>query len=91
MKKPGFYRKKPIVIEALQFDIENVSDMINFIADFPHQYIHDQGIIIIHTLEGEYNVRHGDYVIKGIYDEFYPVKPDIFVDSYERVELDTFA
>jgi len=30
-------------------------------------------------------------VIKGIYDEFYPVKPDIFVDSYERIELDTFA
>ena len=85
MKNTKKYKKKPVVIEALQFDSENVSEMINFIGAFPHEYFHDKGLIIIHTLEGEHNVRHGDYVVRGIYDEYYPVKPDIFKDTYEQV------
>jgi hypothetical protein len=27
----------------------------------------------------------GDYIVKGINGEFYPVKPDIFEKSYEPV------
>ena len=39
-------------------------------------------MLLIHTLEGDMVVRIGDYVIKGIYEEFYPCKPDIFRESY---------
>jgi hypothetical protein len=42
-------------------------------------------LIIISTLEGEHLVRHGDYVIKGVYDEFYPCKPTIFEETYKEV------
>lgn len=85
MKNIKKYKKKPVVIEALQFDSENVSEMVNFIGDFPHEYFHEQSLIIIHTLEGEHNVRHGDYVVRGVFDEYYPVKPDIFKSTYEEV------
>jgi hypothetical protein len=85
MKTIKKYKKKPIAIQALQFDSDNVSDMINFIGDFPFEYIHEKSLIILHTLEGEHNVRHGDYVIRGVYDEYYPIKPDIFKDTYEEV------
>lgn len=27
----------------------------------------------------------GDYIIKGVKGEFYPCKPDIFEQTYERV------
>jgi hypothetical protein len=39
-------------------------------------------MLLIHTLEGDLIVRIGDYVIRGIYDEYYPIKPDIFRESY---------
>lgn len=41
--------------------------------------------LVIKTLEGEYPVSIGDYVIKGIKGEFYPCKPDIFELTYEEV------
>lgn len=41
---------------------------------------------VIDTLEGKHIVRPGDYIIKGIKGEFYPCKPDIFEQTYEKVD-----
>ena len=41
--------------------------------------------VVIQTLEGEMVISKGDYIIKGIKGEYYPCKPDIFEESYERV------
>jgi hypothetical protein len=79
--------KKPIPIEAIQYLTENVNQVSKFIGDFPHKIIESDKLIIISTLEGDHLVRHGDYVIKGIYDEFYPCKPDIFEDSYLELKV----
>ncbi len=83
MKK---YVKKPIPIEALQYLSENLDEIKKFIGDFPHKYIESDNVLLICTLEGEHIVRHGDFVIKGIYGEFYPCKPDIFDDSYTEID-----
>lgn len=40
----------------------------------------------IDTPEGSLTVRIGDYVIKGIKNEFYPCKPNIFEETYEALE-----
>lgn len=82
------YVKKPIPIQAMQFMTSNIGEIIAFIGDFPHRVLANEGIIIISTLEGEHIVRHGDYVVRGIYDEYYPVKPTIFEESYEEVTAD---
>jgi hypothetical protein len=42
----------------------------------------------IKTLEGEYIVTEGDYIIKGVHGEFYPCKPDIFEKTYEPEVVD---
>lgn len=76
------YVKKPLPIEAIQYLTENAIEISNFIGDFPHKIIESDKVIIISTLEGDHLVRHGDYVIKGIYNEFYPCKPDIFEGTY---------
>lgn len=39
----------------------------------------------IDTLEGGHVVCPGDWIIKGIKGEFYPCKPDIFEQTYEKV------
>ena len=40
----------------------------------------------IFTLEGTMNANIGDWIIKGVKGEFYPCKPDIFEETYEKVE-----
>ena len=41
--------------------------------------------LIIPTLEGDHEASVGDYIIKGVQGEFYPCKPDIFKQTYEKI------
>lgn len=82
------YRKKPVVIEAMQVPEEGVEPSTEFL-EFIEQNsdIHsdrDEGLAI-HTLEGTMRADPGDYIIKGVQGEFYPCKPDIFEQTYEAV------
>lgn len=81
------YRKKPVVIEAMKWDGQNVDEVGRFISDFSGITAFIKGNEIkIPTLEGEMTARQGDWIIKGINGEFYPCKPDIFEKTYEKVE-----
>ena len=92
------YRKKPVVIEAVQWTGKNHREMWDFLtgkADKNIEPIGDNfyidhtkvaGGLIIKTLEGEHIASIGDYIIKGVKGEFYPCKPDIFDKTYEKVE-----
>ena len=76
------YCKKPVVIEAIQWDGYNLEELQNFVGS---ALTYDEKLII-HTLEGDHEAKVGDYIIKGIQGEFYPCKPDIFAETYEAVE-----
>ena len=82
------YRKKPVVIEAMQFTDETKNQVFNFVrcTCCPCVDDNDKPTLKIQTLEGDMVVSFGDYVIKGIEGEFYPCKPDIFEKTYELVE-----
>lgn len=73
------YVKKPIVIEALEWDGLNLIEMKEFCSSC---LFHDD-ILIIPTLEGDHKASVGDFIIRGIKGEFYPCKPDIFEQSYD--------
>ena len=80
------FRKKPVVIEAFQltddwFDLPhpNPQHIVGFITDSKAR------TVVIPTLEGNHLARVGDWIIKGIKGEFYPCKPDIFEQTYEKV------
>ena len=78
------YRKKPVVIEAVQLTTENQAD----VAIWCHGHInHSNGLVEIVTLEGTMTAQMDDFIIKGIKGEFYPCKPDIFWDTYEELDL----
>ena len=78
------YRKKPVVIEALQFNGKNHNELIIFVGK--KISMNDMKVLSIKTLEGEMRVRKNDFIIKGVNGEFYPCKPDIFSKTYEEVK-----
>lgn len=90
MKK---YRKKPVEIEAMQWDGSMTStDDVTFWCGGEYDYIvkpsdpTDQSEWInIPTLEGVMRASVGDWIIRGVKGEFYPCKPDIFAATYEAV------
>lgn len=41
--------------------------------------------VLVHTLEGDHKGDIGDMLIQGVAGEIYPCKPDIFLQTYERV------
>ena len=77
------YRKKPVVIEAVQWTGSNGGEVTAFLGG-GHWW--GQTGPIIETLEGELHTSVGDWIIKGVNGEFYPCKPDIFEKTYELVE-----
>lgn len=77
------YRKKPIVIEAVQWTGNNFGDLTDIMHDV---YGVDGKEITIRTLEGVMTASVGDWIIKGVKGEIYPCKPDIFEATYELVD-----
>ena len=80
--------KKPVVIEAIQYDGANITEIETFVrGKLPTIMTSDLGAqLVISTLEGDMKVTKGDYIIKGIKGEFYPCKPDIFKQSYNMIK-----
>jgi hypothetical protein len=79
------YRKKPVVIEAMQWTEDNLQNIINFCPDcFTYEKKYKQ-ILAITTLEGTMTASPGDYIIKGVAGEFYACKPDIFEKTYDTI------
>ncbi|MEN1893151.1 hypothetical protein [Staphylococcus nepalensis] len=80
-------RKKPIEIEFIEYtDDINIVDLYDWSNDqieIVFEIDTLQKRLYINTLEGDMLVNKGDYIIKGINNELYPCKPDIFHKTYE--------
>lgn len=80
------YRKKPIIIEAVQWTGDNFSEIKRFCVGAEQKKYYAQGAIQLPTIEGIMLAFPSAWIIKGIQGEFYPCKDDIFQETYERVE-----
>ncbi|MGL6201137.1 MAG: hypothetical protein ACRC3H_19630 [Lachnospiraceae bacterium] len=96
------YRKKPVEVEAVQWTGNNeqeiytfcggnaLKDATDFLEGKPTMMAINESeferTLVIRTLEGDMAASIGDYIIKGVQGEFYPFKPDIFEQTYEKVE-----
>lgn len=82
--------KRPIKVEAIQWTGANFDDIHAFVGDKcslnknvnPHE-------LMVNTREGNLYASIGDWIIRGIYGEFYPCKPDIFAMTYKSPDEDT--
>lgn len=91
------YRKKPVIVQAIEWTGANIDEVIAFAFDghLPSDDIHvgdgvgytpALGTLDIPTLEGTMTALPGDWIIRGVKGEVYPCKPDIFAETYEGVE-----
>lgn len=79
------YRKKPVVIEAIEWngDMTSVEGLqVRSSCQSVAQELGDTALYI-ETLEGTMKAELGDWIILGIKGELYPCKPDIFAATYE--------
>lgn len=88
------FRKKPVVIEAVQWNGKNFDEVMNFMKEFHGSKLNyenaeeaalNSGKLFVVTLEGIMEASNKDWIIKGINGEFYPCKPDIFEKTYDIV------
>lgn len=90
------YRKKPVVVDAVQNDGEwaPILAWLDSLHDGhysvppggePPITRTSDGALHIKTLEGVMTARPGWWVIRGVAGEFYPCDPDIFQATYDAV------
>lgn len=93
MNKSQRFTKKPVTIEAMQFEL--IDDwlfdkaLLRWLDDNGVKYRNGSSpiyFIAIQTLEGEVVASPGDWIIKGVQGEFYPCKPDIFEQTYQAAD-----
>ena len=95
MNVPQRFTKRPVAIEAIQWD--GTAQTLDDLAAWSRRHTLPGGIIpipnadqdnrlIIHTLEGTMRGDVGDWVIKGVSNEFYACKPDIFEATYRPAD-----
>lgn len=81
------YRKKPVVIEAVQWDGVGLQDPPDWVRMALKLGIMDRAGdgngLVIETLEGQMKVSPDDWIIRGVKGELYPCKPDIFAATYD--------
>jgi hypothetical protein len=80
------YRKKPVVVEAVQWTGKNMVEVFAFVgtAEICNDFL--ENFIEIPTLEGTMRANENDWIIKGVKGEFYPCKPEIFELTYYPVD-----
>jgi len=84
------YRKKPVTIEAVQFNGSSAHKtaiarwMLGERYAYPNPSTRDLVDFAIETLEGTMIAHKGDWIIKGVKGEFYPCRADIFAETYEE-------
>jgi len=83
------FRKKPVVIEARQWDgfCTTAERLMQWMRTHGVSSVYTDGpsALTICTLEGDMIAVPGDWIIQGVKGEFYPCKPDIFEATYEEV------
>lgn len=90
------FRKKPVVIEAVQYGRRfDWPDWFHDAVTLNKVIVYGTGkfanseepcYCLIHTLEGTHRCDEYDWVIRGVKGELYPCKPDIFQLTYEAAE-----
>jgi hypothetical protein len=78
----GRYRKKPVVIDAVQLPVASAPAWLADAMDAGRVRLYTSGGASIDTLEGTMTASAGDWIIQGVKGELYPCKPDIFSATY---------
>ena len=94
------YRKKPIVVEAIQWNGKNLSEIMKFIgSEFTYEdntdyltnkfiYYYQENYLSVHNSQEYLTIEYGDYIIREIDGEYNRCKQYKFENEYEVVDND---
>jgi hypothetical protein len=94
MSEPTRWRKKPVEVDAIQFDGENleeVSDLtgVDGFRSVDEEDRTDDPEIVAEVWDVLHStwvgVKAGQWIIRGVRGEFYPCDPEVFATTYEPV------
>lgn len=77
------YRKLPVEIEAVQLSAENLGAVKEWCGGSYLFMPQQDPALLVGTPEGVMKAHFGDWVVKGVAGEFYPVKDEIFRRTYQ--------
>jgi hypothetical protein len=83
------FRKKPVVIDAVQWTGANVDEVLALaltVGSVRRGLGEERNSMFIDTLEGTMRADPQDWIIKGVKGELYPCKPDVFQALYDPAE-----
>jgi hypothetical protein len=82
------YRKRPLEIHATRWTGENLPEIADLTAG-SRDVVYDSSsnCLFVRTLEGRMRCSRGDWLVRGVEDEFYPVQDSIFTKTYEPVDV----
>lgn len=88
MSAPARFRKKPVEVEAIEFNRDAFRAAIRFVPIEQFSAAGEENgrlFMDIRTLEGVMRADEGDWIIRGVAGEHYACKPAIFELTYDRV------
>lgn len=86
------YVKKPVVVEAFQFGVDEMPDWFGYMHKALNYDLNLEGsqelvaVCFTSPFQQTMTANKGDYIIKESNGEIYPCKADIFEATYEKVE-----
>lgn len=83
--------RKIVPIEAVRYSVAGGWRAEGFDDAVCHQTHATVRSVHIHTLEGPHLIDEGDWIVKGIKGEFWPIKDDIFRETYEELPTASMA
>lgn len=89
MTSPKKFRKKPVIVEAMQFDgtASGQAAIVTWSEGKVSGWFDSAYHLLVQTLEGDMRADVGDWIVRGTQGEFYPVKPASFAGTFEEVEI----
>mgnify|MGYP006921451942 CR=1 FL=1 len=78
------FRKKPTIVEAIQWKGNNLDEVIAFLGT--KTYGEFAGSVLVETPKAILTVAVGNWIIKGADGEFHPCSPSDFEMTYEAIE-----
>lgn len=77
------FRKLPIEVQAVRWTGKNSDEMTKFAGDsFEHRKSEETALVFDKLHNSWINVFEGNWIIKGIKGEFYPIDHDVLMQTY---------
>lgn len=80
------YRRKPVVIDAIQWTGDNYSEVFEFTEGNAYPTKSHSDTLAVSAMGCEMMAEKGCYIIRGINGDYYPCQEVTFKKIYEKVE-----